>query len=133
LSPWFIAQPVEYVPEKDLFLTVEDWAEILILELSKAIERLFEKCTLRKAKDNKHKWYEQNEWRITDLRMNHETGTVSDSGVDPNDFSAVYFGYKMDLGTQANLLSLLVGELSHVSALRCDIDNSQNITFRKIK
>jgi hypothetical protein len=132
-SPWLIAKPVEYVNEKDLFLTVNDWAEILILEPSKAVERLFEKCTLRKAKDNKHKWYVQNEWRITDFRMKHEIGTVSDSGVDPNDFSAVYFGYKMDLGTRANLLSLLVGELSHVSAFQCDLDSSQNITFRKIK
>jgi len=103
-SPWLIAKPVEYIPEKDLYLTVEDWAEILILELTSAVERIFEKCTMRKAKDNKHKWFEQNEWRIIDLRMPHETGTVSDSGVDPNEFSAVYFGYRMDLETQANLL-----------------------------
>lgn len=131
--PWLIAKPVEYVPEKGLFLTVEDWAEILILEPDKAAECIFEKCTLRKARDNEHKWFEQNEWRIIDTRMPHETGTVSDSGVDPNDFSAVYFGYKIDLGTQANLLSLLVGELSHISAFRCELDNSQNMTFRKIK
>jgi hypothetical protein len=132
-SPWLIAKPVEYVPGKDLYLTVEDWAEILILEPIKAVEQIFEKCTLRKAKDNKHKWFEQNEWRIIDFRMQNETGIVSDSGVDPNDFSAVYFGYKMDLGTQANLLSLLVGELSHVSAFRCVLDNSQNISFKKVK
>ena len=132
-SPWLIAKPVEYVPEKDLYLNVEDWAEILILKLINAVERIFEKCTLRKAKDNEHKWFEQNEWRIIDLRMPHETGTVSDSGVDPNEFSAVYFGYKMDLDTQANLLSLLVGELSHVSAFRCELDGSQNISFRKLK
>ena len=132
-SPWLIAKPVEYVPEKDLYLTVEDWAGVLILEPIKAVERIFEKCTLKKAKDNEHKWFEQNEYRIIDFRIHHEIGTVSDSGVDPNDFSAVYFGYKMDLGTQANLLSLLVGELSHVSAFRCDLDSSHNITFRKIK
>jgi hypothetical protein len=132
-SPWLIAQPVEYFPEKDLFLTVEDWAEASSLEVGKAVEYIFEKCTLRKANDNEHKWFEQNEWRIIDLCMPHETGTVSDSGVDPKDFSAVYFGYKMDLRTQVNLLSLLVGELSHVSAFRCELDGSQNISFRKLK
>ena len=132
-SPWRIAKPVEYVPEKDLFLTVEDWTEALSLEVGKAVEYIFEKCTLRKANDNEHKWFEQNEWRIIDIRMHHETGTVSDSGVDPKDFSAVYFGHKMDFKTQDNLLSLLDGELGHVSAFRCDLDSSQNITFRKLK
>lgn len=132
-SPWCIAQPVEYVPEKDLFLTVEDWVEALSLEQNKAREYIFEKCTLRKAKDNQHRWFEQNEWRIIDMRMPHETGTVSYSSVEPNEFSAVYFGYKMDLGTQDSLLGLLVGELSHVSAFRCELDKSQNITFRKLK
>jgi hypothetical protein len=132
-SPWCIAQPVEYVPEKDLFLTVKDWAEILILEPIEAVKLIFEKCTLRKAKDNEHRWFEQNEWRIIDFSMHHETGTVSDSGVDPNDFSAVYFGHKMDLETQANLLSLLVGELGHVSAFRCELDGSGNMSFRKLK
>ena len=56
-SRWRIAKPVEYVPEKDLFLTVEDWAEILILETNEAKKCIFEKCTLRKAKDNEHKWF----------------------------------------------------------------------------
>jgi hypothetical protein len=132
-SPWLIAKPVEYVNEKDLFLTAEDWAEILILEPDKAAERIFEKCTLRKAKDNEHKWFEQNEWRIPSFCRHHETGSVSDYGVNPNDFSAVYFGHKMDIETQNNLLSLLDGELSHVSAFRCELDSSQNITFRKLK
>lgn len=132
-SPWLIAKPVEYVNEKDLFITVEDWAEILILEPNKAVECIFEKCTLRKAKDNKHKWSEQNEWRIPSFCRHHETGTVSDYGVNPNDFSAVYFGHKMDSETQDNLLSLLVGELGHVSAFRCELDSSQNISFRKLK
>jgi hypothetical protein len=73
-SPWLIAKPVEYVPEEDLYLTANDWAEILILEPIKAVERIFEKCTLRKSEDNKHKWFEQNEWRVIDVRMHHETG-----------------------------------------------------------
>jgi len=132
-SPWLRAKPIKYVKEKDLFITVEDWAEILILELNKAKECIFEKCTLRKAKDNKHKWSEQNEWRIPSFCRHHETGTVSDYGVNPNDFSAVYFGHKMDSETQDNLLSLLVGELGHVSAFRCELDSSQNISFRKLK
>ncbi|GAF93587.1 unnamed protein product, partial [marine sediment metagenome] len=63
-SPWRIAKPVEYVKEKDLFLTVEDWAKVLSLEQMKAVECIFDKCTLRKARDNEHKWFEQNEWRI---------------------------------------------------------------------
>lgn len=128
-----IAKPVEYFNEKDLFITVEDWAEILILERNKAVECIFEKCTLRKAKDNEHKWFEQKEWRIVDIRRHHETGLVSDYGVNPNDISAVYFGHKMDSETQDNLLSLLVGELGHVSAFRCELDSSQNISFRKLK
>ncbi len=132
-SPWLIAKPVKYVPEKELYLTVEDWAEILILKPIKAAELIFEKCTLRKANDNENKWFEQKEWRIIDFRMHHETGTVSDSSVKPNEFSSVYFGYKMDLNTQANLLSLLVGELSHISAFRCELDGLQNISFRKLK
>jgi len=132
-SPWLIAKPVEYVNEKDLFITVQDWAEILILERNKAVKCIFEKCTLRKAKDNKHKWSEQNEWRILSFCRHHETGTVSYYGVNPNDFSAVYFGHKMDFKTQDNLLSLLDGELGHVSAFRCELDNSQNISFRKLK
>jgi len=132
-SPWLIAQPVEYVPEKDLYLTVEDWAELLILELNKATKCIFEKCTLRKAKDNEHKWSEQNEWRIPSFCRHHETGTVSYYTVNPNDFSAVYFGYKMDLKTQDNLLSLLDGELGHMSAFRCELDSSQNMSFRKLK
>ena len=132
-SPWRIAKPVEYVNEKDLFLTVEDWAEILILELNKAVKCIFEKCTLRKAKDNEHKWFEQKEWRIVSFCRHHETGLVSYYGVNPNDFSAVYFGHKMDFKTQDNLLNLLDGELGHVSAFRCELDSSQNITFRKIK
>ncbi|MBW8038737.1 MAG: hypothetical protein FVQ85_01915 [Planctomycetes bacterium] len=131
-SPWLIAKPVEYVNEKNLFITKEDWAEISILELKKAVEYLFEKCTLRKAKDNKHKWFEQNEWRIPSFCRHHETGTISDYGVNPNDFSAVYFGHKMDFETQDDLLSLLVGELGHVSAFRCELDSSQNISFRKL-
>lgn len=132
-SCWRIAKPVEYVSEKDLFLTVEDWAEALILEDRKAVEYIFEKCTLRKAKDNEHKWFEQKEWRIIDFCRNHETGTVLDYGVNPNDFSSVYFGHNMDSKTQDNLLSLLVGELGHVSAFRCELDSSQNISFRKLK
>ncbi len=132
-SPWLIAKPVEYVNEKDLFITVEDWAEILSLETNEATKCIFEKCTLRKAKDNDHKWSVQNEWRIIDIRMHHETGMVSDSGVDPKDFSAVYFGHKMDFKTQDDLLSLLDGELGHVSAFRCELDSSQNIIFRKLK
>lgn len=132
-SPWLIAKPVEYVNEKDLFITVEDWAEILSLETNEATKCLFEKCTLRKAKDNEHKWFEQKEWRIVSFCRYHETGSVSDYGVNPNDFSAVYFSHKMDFKTQDNLLSLLDGELGHVSAFRCDLDSSQNITFRKIK
>ena len=90
-SPWLIAKPIEYVNEKDLFMTVDDWAEILILETNKAAECIYEKCTLRKAKDNKHKWYEQNEWRIPSSCRNHEIGTISDYGVNPDDFSAAYF------------------------------------------
>lgn len=132
-SPWFSAKHIDYVNENDLFMTVEDWAEILILGKNKALDCLFEKCTLRKAKDNKHKWFEQNEWRIVSSCSHHETGTVSDYGVNPNDFSAVYFGHKMDSETQDNLLSLLVGELGHVSAFRCELDSSQNISFRKLK
>ncbi|MHC4083905.1 MAG: DUF2971 domain-containing protein [Planctomycetota bacterium] len=132
-SPWLIAKPVEYVKEQDLFLTVEDWAEVLILETNKAVKRIFEKCTLRKAKDNEHKWSEQNEWRIPSFCSHHETGTVSDYSVNPNDFSAVYFGYKMDSKIQDNLLSLLVGELGHVSAFRCELGSSKNISFRKLK
>ncbi len=132
-SPWLIAKPVDYVNEKNLFITVEDWAEILILETKKAAECIYEKCTLRKAKDNKHKWFEQNEWRIPSFCRHHETGTVSDYGVNPNDFSAVYFGHKMDSETQENLLSLLVGELGHVSAFRCEFDSLQNMSFRKLK
>lgn len=132
-SPWRIAKPVEYVNEKELFLTVEDWAEALVLEQNKALECIFEKCTLRKAKDNEYKWFEQNEWRITSFRRHHETGLVSDYRVNQNDFSAVYFGYKMDTETQRKLLSLLNGELGHVSAFRCELDNSQNITFKKLK
>ena len=132
-SPWLIAKPVEYVPEKDLFLTVEDWSEILSLETNEATKLIFEKCSLRKAKDNEHKWSEQNEWRIPSFCRHHETGTVSDYGVNPNDFSAVYFGHKMDSETQDNLLGLLVAELVHVYAFRCELDSSQNITFRKIK
>jgi hypothetical protein len=132
-SPWLIAKPVEYVNEKDLFITVEDWAEILILEPIKAVECIFEKCTLRKAKDNEHKWSEQNEWRIPSFCRHHETGSVSDYGVNPNDFLAVYFGHKMDSETQDILLSLLDGELGHVFAFRCELDNSQNISFKKLK
>jgi hypothetical protein len=132
-SPWLIAKPVEYVPEKDRFLTVEDWAEILIFEPDKAAECIFEKCTLRKVKDNEHKWFEQNEWRIINTRMPHKTGTVSDYGVNPNDFSAVYFGHEMDSETQYCLLGLLDGKLGHVSAFRCELDGSQNISFRKLK
>lgn len=132
-SPWLIAKPVEYVNEKDLFLTVEDWTEILSLEDRKAIECIFEKCTLKKAKDNKHKWSEQNEWRIPSFCRHHKTGTVSYYGVNPNDFSAVYFGHKMDFETQDTLLSLLDDELGHVSAFRCELDSSQNISFRKLK
>ncbi len=131
-SPWLIAKPVEYVNGKDLFLTVEDWADILSLETNEAAKYLFEKCTLKKAKDNEHKWFEQKEWRIIDTCRHHETGLVSDCGVNPNDFSSVYFGHKMDSETQDNLLSLLVGELGHVSAFRCELDSSQNISFRKL-
>jgi len=65
--------------------------------------------------------------------MPHETGTVSDSDVDPNDISAVYFGHKIDSEDQDRLLDLLKGELSHVFAFRCELDNSQNMSFRKIK
>lgn len=130
-SPWRVAKPVEYVNENDLFLTVKDWAEILIFEGEKSAHCLFEKCTLRKAKDNKHKWFEQNEWRIPSFCGHHETGTVSDYGVNTNDFSAVYFGYKMNSETQENLLSLLVGELSHVSAFKYEIDNSKKCLSKR--
>lgn len=132
-SPWFSAQPVEYVPEKDLFLTVDDLAEMLILEPIKAAERIFKKSVLRKVKENEQKWFEQNEWRIPSFCRHYETGTISDYGVNPNDFSAVYFGHKIDSETQDNLLSLLISELSHVSAFRCEFDSSKKITFRKIK
>ncbi len=132
-SPWLIAKPVEYVNEKDLFLTVEDWAEILSLETNEATKCIFEKCSLRKAKDNEHKWSEQNEWRIPSFCRHHETGSVSDYGVNPNDFSAVYFGHKMDFETQDNLLSLLDGELGHVSVFRCELKGSQKISFKKLK
>ena len=103
------------------------------MEKGNSAHCLFEKCTLRKAKDNKHKWFEQNEWRIPSFCRPHETGTVSDYGVNPNDFSAVYFGYKMDSETQENLLSLLVGELSHVSAFRCELNSLNSMYFRKLK
>lgn len=133
-SPWLIAQPVEYVNEKELFFTVEDWVEILSLETKEAASRrIFEKCTLRKAKDNEHKWCEQNEWRIIDIRRHHKAGSFSDSSVHPKEFSAVYFGHKIDFGTQERLLGLLVGELGHVSAFRCELDSSLNMSFRKIK
>ncbi len=132
-SPWRIAKPVEYVKEKELFLTAKDWAVAMSLETSAAAYYIIEKCCLRKAKDNEHKWFEQNEWRIPSFCRHYETGKVSDYGVNPNDFSAVYFGHKMDSETQDNLLSLLVGELGHVSAFRCELDSSQNISFRKLK
>ena len=132
-SPWLRAKPIDYVNEKDLFLTVEDWAEISILEKEKAKYYLFEKCTLKKAKDNKHKWFEQNEWRIPSFCRHYETGTISDYGVNPNDFSTVYFGHKMDSETQDNLLGLLVDELGHVSAFRCELDSLQNMSFKKIQ
>jgi len=132
-SPWCIAKPVEYVNEKDLYLTAEDWTVIASLETIAGAKYIIEKCCLRKAKDNEHKWFVQNEWRIPSFRRHYETGLVSDYGVNPKDFSAVYFGYKMDSITQDNLLSLLVGELGHVSAFRCELDSSQNISFRKLK
>ena len=132
-SPWRIAKPVEYVKEKELFLTAEDWAVAMSLEKNAVANYIIEKCCLRKAKDNEHKWFEQNEWRIPSFRKHHEIGMVSDYGVNTNDFSAVYFGHKMDSETQDNLLSLLVGELGHVSAFRCELDSSQNISFRKLK
>lgn len=132
-SPWRIAKPVEYVNEKDLYLTTEDWAVIASLETIAGAKYIIEKCCLRKAKDNEHKWFEQNEWRIPSFRRHHETGLVSDYGVNPKDFSAVYFGHKMNSETQDNLLSLLVGQLGHVSAFRGELDSSQNISFRKLK
>ena len=131
-SPWRIAKPVEYVNEKDLFLTVEDWADIISLKDIVAAHYIMEKCCFRKAKDNKNKWYEQNEWRITSFCRHYETGTVSDYGVNPKDFSAVYFGHKMDSETLDNLLGLLVGELGHVSAFRCELDSLQNMSFRNM-
>lgn len=132
-SPWLVAEPVEYVNEKDLFLTVKDWAEILCLEHMVAAEYIIKKCSLRKANDTEHKWSEQNEWRIPSFCRHHETGLVSDYGVNQNDFSAVYFGYNMDIETQSTLLSLLDAELAHVSVFRCELDSSQKISFRKLK
>ncbi len=132
-SPWRMAEPVEYVPERELFLTAEDWAVVMCLENIVGANYIIKKCCTKKAKDNEHKWFEQNEWRVPSFRRHHETGLVSDYDVNPNDFSAVYFGHKMDFKTQDNLLSLLDGELAHVSAFRCDLDSSQNITFSKIK
>jgi hypothetical protein len=103
------------------------------LENIEAAKYIIEKCCLRKAKDNEHKWFEQNEWRIPSFRRHHEMGMVSDYGVNPNDFAAIYFGHKMSVETQNNILSLLDGELSHVSAFRCDLDSSQKMTFSKLK
>lgn len=132
-SPWRIAKPVEYVNEKDLFLTVGDWADIISLKDIVAAHYIMEKCCLRKAKDNENKWYEQNEWRISSFCRHYETGTVSDYGVNPKDFSAVYFGHKMDSETIDNLLGLLVGELGHVFAFRCELNSSQDMSFKKLK
>ena len=131
-SPWRGAVPVEYVKEEDLFLTAEDWAEALSLNINASARYVMEKCSIRKAKDNKHKWFEQNEWRIPSFCRPHETGMVSDYDVNPKDFTAIYFGHKMSDQTQKNILSLLDGELSHVSAFQCKINRSQNVIFKKL-
>lgn len=131
-SPWLIANPVEYVSEKDLFLTVEEWAEAMSLETIAMAHYIMEKCSIKKAKDNKHKWFEQNEWRIPSFRRHHEIGMVSHYGVNPNDFVAIYFGHKMSVETQNNILSLLYGELSHVSAFRCKLESPHKMTFSKL-
>jgi hypothetical protein len=131
-SPWRIAIPVEYVKEEDLFLTAEDWAEALSLNNTATAHYIMEKCSTRKAKDNKHKWFEQNEWRIPSFCKPHETGMVSDYSVNPKDFTAIYFGHKMSNQTQKNILSLLDGELGHVSAFQCKINRSQNMIFKKL-
>lgn len=132
-SSWRIAKPVEYVNEKDLFLTAEDWATVLCLETNKATEYIIEKCCLKKAKDNKNKWFEQNEWRIYNFRKYYEAGLTSDYRVNPNDFTAIYFGHKMAVKAQNNLLRLLDGNLDHISAFRCELDSSNKITFIKLK
>ena len=132
-SPWLVAKPVEYVREKELFLTAEDWAMVMVLETNAAAHYIIEKCSLRKANDNEHKWFEQNEWRIPSFRRSHETGKVSGYGVNPNDFSAVYFGHMMSIEFQNNIINLLDGNLGHVSAFLGKIDDSQNIVFEKVK
>lgn len=132
-SPWRIAEPVEYVKEKELYLTAKDWRVVLSLKGRERGEYIIKKCSLRKAKDNKHKWFEQNEWRIPSFRRPHEICMVSDYGVNPNDLTAIYFGHKMDIETQNKLLRLLYGNLGHVSAFRCELDSSQKITFSNLK
>lgn len=132
-SPWLVAKPVEYVDKKDLFITAREWAEIISIGSIKGAELLIEKCCTKKIRDNEHKWSEQNEWRIPSYRGNHETGLVSDYGVNPNDISAVYFGHKMESKTQDKLLSFLDGELEHVSEFRCMVDSKQNISFIEIR
>ncbi|MCF7955397.1 MAG: hypothetical protein K9M75_06315 [Phycisphaerae bacterium] len=132
-SPWLVAQPVEYVKEKELFLTVQDWAIIMSLKKYNAVKYLYEKCTLRKVKDNKYKWFEQNEWRIPSFCRNYESGVISDYGVNPDDISAVYFGCHINIQIQREILELLTEELDHVSAFKHEFDTSKKMNFKKIK
>lgn len=128
-SPWLIAEKIDYPETIPELFTPKGWAKLSTMPVRTATEHLLHAYTYIKTPD----WSYEREWRVVSFKRPHETGTVSDYKVNPNDFAAVYLGPLIDPADRERILKILKDGMSHVQPYNAKFGIHRRIEFEPIE
>jgi hypothetical protein len=128
-SPWLVAEKIDYPETIPEIFTPKRWAKLITMPERAAVEHLLHEYTYIKTPD----WSYEKEWRVTSFKRPHETGTVSDYKINPNDFVAVYLGPLIDPVDRERILKILKDGMSHVQPYQAEFGINRRIEFKPIE
>lgn len=119
------AEKVSYSPEASPLFTADAWADILMLKMRSAIDKLFKVATTTKASD----WQYENEWRVITYRGHGELqGQFSDYPFHPQDLESIFFGPEIPMNWRIKLIKL-ASRYPNVSLVDVSFGNFGKLEF----
>lgn len=128
-SPFLVAQPVIYQDGPTAIADADAWVSWMLGQGTSTYWDLFSEYQYAKT----NAWSYEKEWRIVSGARPGETGLFADYPFYARELTGIYFGSRCSTEDRAELLSLLVQGLEHVSAHEASHDDQQaRFSFRVI-
>ncbi len=102
-SAFLTPERVTYPTEKPAIYTADGWAELMVLDLETASEKMLHIATYTKAPD----WSYEDEWRIVSYKRPSDSGHFTDYPFDPRELAAIYLGPLISASDLKSLGSLM--------------------------